>query len=63
MVQLTQVSGGGWIADKPVMVDKDTQTKQRSLKAKIVKASHSRQYIRDSGGSAEGGIVTKKRES
>ena len=61
MVQPTQVSGGGWIADKPVMVGKDTQTRQRSLKTKIVKASHSRQYIRDSGGIGRRGNSNQKK--
>ena len=29
VVQPAQVSGGGWATDKPVVVGKDTQTRQR----------------------------------
>ena len=56
MAQLTQVSGGSWTANKPVMVGKDTQTKQRLLKAKIVKAINGRQYIKDPC-CAQGGLA------
>jgi len=41
-----QVSSGGWTTDKPVRIDKDTQTRQRELKAKMVKATHDMQYIK-----------------
>ena len=35
------------MANKPVVVGKDIQTRQRKLKAKMVKASYERHYIRD----------------
>ena len=39
------LSGDGeWHTDEPVVVDKYTQTRQRLLRAKIVKSGHSRHY-------------------
>ena len=46
VVQPTQVSGGGWAANKLMVVGKDTQTRWRSLNAKMVKANHGMQYIK-----------------
>ena len=34
----------GWHIDKPVVVGQYTQTRQRRLRAKIVKSSHGRYY-------------------
>ena len=37
-------SDGEWYTDGPVVVGKYTQTRQRLLRAKIVKSSHGRHY-------------------
>ena len=51
------MSGGGeWNTDKPVVVGKYTQTRQRWLKGKIVKYSHGRHYKKTF-------TVPRKRES
>ena len=48
--------GGEWNTDKPVVVGKYTQTKQRWLKGKIVKYGHGRHYKKTF-------TVPRKRES
>ena len=51
------MSGGGeWNTDKPVVVGKYTQSRQRWLKGKIVKYSHGRHYKKTF-------TVPRKRES
>ena len=51
------MSGGGeWNTDKPVVVGKYTQTRQRWLKGKIVKYGHGRHYKKTF-------TVPRKRES
>ena len=39
-------SDGEWHTDGPVVVDKYTQTRQRLLRAKIIKSGHDRYYKR-----------------
>ena len=49
------MSGDGeWHTDVPVVVGKYTQTKQRLLRAKIVKSGHDRHY--------KGALVVYRRE-
>ena len=60
------VMGSGTASiDEPIVVGKYTQTRQRQLKAKMVKASHGRHYIKDPCRAQErrGVIVISGRES
>ena len=47
MAQPAQVSGGGWTTDKPVGGQKEhPKPEKKCLKAKMVKNSYGRQYIK-----------------
>ena len=49
---------GGWHTNRPVVVGKYSQTRQRWLRVKTVKSSHGRHYKEILAVNSEGGITT-----